>query len=60
VPVNAFGKAAAFPEFQQRGSGMSARAHPALYRVVMQPGHGARSGTWTAWPWPYGTGDSAA
>lgn len=39
VPVNAFGKAAAFPEFQQRGSGMSARAHPALYRVV----HAARA-----------------
>jgi heme oxygenase (mycobilin-producing) len=31
-----FGKAAASPEFQQRISGMTARAHPALYRVVVE------------------------
>jgi heme-degrading monooxygenase HmoA len=31
-----FGKAAASPEFQQRISGMNVRAHPALYRVVVQ------------------------
>jgi heme oxygenase (mycobilin-producing) len=31
-----FGKAAAAPEFQQRISGMNVRAHPALYRVVIE------------------------
>jgi heme oxygenase (mycobilin-producing) len=31
-----FRKAAASPEFQQRISGMNARAHPALYRVVIE------------------------
>jgi heme oxygenase (mycobilin-producing) len=31
-----FGKAAASPEFQQHISGMTVRAHPALYRVVIQ------------------------
>jgi heme oxygenase (mycobilin-producing) len=31
-----FGKAAASPEFQQRTSGMNVRAHPALYRVVVE------------------------
>jgi heme-degrading monooxygenase HmoA len=31
-----FGKAAASSEFQQRISGMTVRAHPALYRVVIQ------------------------
>jgi heme-degrading monooxygenase HmoA len=31
-----FGKAAAAPEFQRRISGMNVRAHPALYRVVIE------------------------
>jgi heme-degrading monooxygenase HmoA len=31
-----FRKAAASPEFQQRVSGMNVRAHPGLYRVVIQ------------------------
>mgnify|MGYP001122346144 CR=1 FL=1 len=31
-----FGKAAASPEFQKRIRGMTVRAHPALYRVVIQ------------------------
>jgi heme oxygenase (mycobilin-producing) len=31
-----FRKAAASPEFQQRTSGMNVRAHPALYRVVVE------------------------
>jgi hypothetical protein len=31
-----FGKAAASPEFQRRISGMTVRAHPVLYRVVIQ------------------------
>jgi heme-degrading monooxygenase HmoA len=31
-----FRKAAASSEFQQRISGMTVRAHPALYRVVIQ------------------------
>jgi heme oxygenase (mycobilin-producing) len=31
-----FRKAAASPEFQQRTSGMNVRAHPALYRVVIE------------------------
>jgi len=31
-----FRKAAASPEFQRRISGMAARAHPALYRVVIE------------------------
>jgi heme-degrading monooxygenase HmoA len=31
-----FRQAAASPEFQQRISGMKVRAHPALYRVVIE------------------------
>ena len=31
-----FRKAAASPEFQQHISGMNVRAHPALYRVVIE------------------------
>ncbi len=31
-----FGRAAASPEFQQRISSMNVRAHPALYRVVIE------------------------
>jgi hypothetical protein len=31
-----FRKAAASPEFQQRTSGMNVRAHPGLYRVVIE------------------------
>ena len=31
-----FGKATGSPEFQQRISGMNVRAHPALYRIVIE------------------------